>query len=93
MRIVVGMDEVRETGSRLKAVAVALYRQLDRPVWPTPYGLWAKGVNNEGLVEWDRETQTLLAAFLAGEAEAVELEVPDGLIAPGTSLTETRDRV
>ena len=88
MQIHIGAEELREAHScRMKAVAVALTWRLDRPVWVTPYGLWVKGINNGGLIEWDAVSERKLAAFLAGETEEVEVAIADELIEAANSAT------
>ena len=96
MLIRIGAEELREACScRMKAVAYVVSHRLDRSVWATPYGLWVKGLNNEGLIEWDAVSHQKLAAYLAGETEDVELELPDELLAsanPGTTFQSMKKR-
>lgn len=92
MLIRVGLEDVRQSSAcRLKAVSWKVTNELDRPSWAQRYGFWSQGLNNGALIEWDLETRALLEAFLDGQAEAVELLIPDDVLenaTPGTTITE-----
>lgn len=94
MRIAVTASPVDVTPrDRLREVWYQLYLALDRPCWPTPYGLWANGINNNGLIFWSETTKSALEKFLRGETRDCEIEVDDAVLAtdqPGTTLTEQR---
>ena len=92
MEIKITAAELHDTNSyRMKSVAAVLTHRLDRSVWATAYGLWATGLNGNGLIEWDTGSRQQLAAFLEGRADELNLHIPERLLreaTPGTTLTE-----